>query len=140
MRHDTLTEIDWTEIILDLRRAGMRQHEIAREMGKAASEALIRQYLSGVSPLHWRGEMLLGLWESKTGKSRDKARRRPADVRRPAPRRKRQPPVFLPHEHIQALAATCGLSVPKLMSAIASTRAVRADAQPKNLTLPGFEE
>ncbi len=140
MRHGPLTEIDWAEIVLDLRRSGMRQHEIAREMGKAATEALIRQYLSGATPLHWRGEMLLELWERKTGKRRDHAPVRPADIPRPGPRRRRQQQVFLPQEHVQALAAASGISVPKLMGMLMGKRAARKRARPVNLMLPGFEE
>lgn len=140
MRHGPLLEIDWTEIVLDLRRAGMRQHEIAREMGKAATEGLVRQYLSGATPLHWRGEMLLELWERKTGKSRDRAPMRPADIPRPGPRRRRQQRVFLPQEHVQALAAACGISVSRLMAMLMGKRAARKRARAVNLVLPGFEE
>lgn len=134
-----LMEIDWTEIILDLRRSGMRQHEIAREMGKAASEALIRQYLAGVSPLHWRGEMLLGLWEERTGKRRERAPRRPADIRRPGPRKKHQHQTHFPNEHAQALASFYGISVAKLLGALRK-KEKREMCAPVNLTLPGFEE
>jgi len=67
---NTLREFDWAEIVLDLRRAGMAQQDIARATQGASGEAAIRSYLSGASPVHWRGEVLLTLWMKTTGKTR----------------------------------------------------------------------
>jgi hypothetical protein len=77
-----LSEINWSEIILDLRRTGMSQQDIARGLNGAASESMIRMYLIGLcAPSHWRGELLLGLWQSATGKAREQAPRTPVAVR-----------------------------------------------------------
>jgi len=70
MSRSGVLEIDWSEIVLDLRRAGMSQNDIARATHGASGEAAIRSYLAGASPVHWRGEVLLNVWMRKTGKSR----------------------------------------------------------------------
>lgn len=110
-----LTDIDWPEIILDLRRTGMRQQEIA-EHAQGVSESMIRQYLAGASPAHWRGEVLLKLWEAHTGKGREAAPRRPVETRRIAERRpKPKPAALMPTEHLPAVARAYGLSIPALL-------------------------
>lgn len=135
-----LTDFDWAEIVLDLRRAGMNQYEIAAALGPAASEGMVRQYLAGATPAHWRGELLLNLWEARTGQDRDAAPRRPAEARRIADRRPRTAQrAHMPTEHLPAIAQAYGISVPELLRLLAKK-------QPKpvpcgeTLALPGFEE
>lgn len=138
-----MLDFDWPEIILDLRRAGMGQHEIAREMGHAVGEAMVRQYLAGATPAHWRGEILLELWERRTGRTRAGAPRRPAEIRRIAERRPRQrPAAHMPTEHLPAVAQAYGLTVPALIQLLAKQRqAARQEAGAgQSLSLPGFEE
>lgn len=138
-----MLDFDWSEIILDLRRAGMGQHEIAREMGHAVGEAMVRQYLAGATPAHWRGEMLLTLWEKRTGRVRTDAPRRPAEIRRIAERRPRQrPAAHMPTEHLPAVAQAYGLTVPALIQLLAKQRQVvqREYAAGESLSLPGFDE
>ncbi|URW83904.1 hypothetical protein NBV64_05995 [Alcaligenes sp. DN25] len=137
-----LVDFDWSEIILDLRRAGMGQNEIAREMGHAVGEAMVRQYLAGASPAHWRGEMLLEIWERRTGQPRDKAPRRPAEMHRAttARRPRQRPAALMPTEHLPAVAQAYGITVPALLQMLAKQKpAGRTDAG-HNLSLPGFEE
>lgn len=137
-----LVDFDWSEIILDLRRAGMGQNEIAREMGHAVGEAMVRQYLAGASPAHWRGEMLLALWEKRTGRGRDTAPRRPAEMRRVTTRRPRQrATALMPSEHLPAVAQAYGITVPALLQMLAKQKpSTRPEPTGRNLTLPGFEE
>jgi len=85
-KRDALVEIDWAEIILDLRRAGMGQHDISRATHGASGEAAIRSYLAGASPVHWRGEILLDVWTQVTGKTRDAVPLRVANAYRAARR------------------------------------------------------
>jgi len=84
MSRSGLHEIDWSEVVLDLRRAGLSQNDIARATGGASGEAAIRSYLAGASPVHWRGEVLLEVWMRKTGKSRDDVPMRVATAYRAA--------------------------------------------------------
>lgn len=135
-----LTDFDWPEIILDLRRCGMGQHEIARSMGHAVGESMVRQYLAGASPAHWRGEILLALWEERTGRDRIAAPRRPAEMRRIAERRPRSRQAsHMPTEHLPAVAQAFGLSVPALLQLL-NKRPRRIIATEETLSLPGFEE
>lgn len=137
-----LVDFDWSEIIFDLRRAGLGQSEIARQLG-VASEGMIRQYLAGSSPTHWRGELLLGLWESRTGLDRSEAPRRPADVPRLPPRRNRTKaaPTHMPTEHLPAVAHAYGLTVPALIQMLSKKKPQGQINQCSGtLTLPGFEE
>lgn len=135
-----LTDFDWPEIILDLRRCGMGQHEIARSMGHAVGESMVRQYLAGASPAHWRGEILLALWEERTGRDRIAAPRRPAEMRRIAERRPRSCQAsHMPSEHLPAVAQAFGLSVPALLQLL-TKRPRRIVATGETLSLPGFEE
>ena len=139
--HGRLIEFDWTEIILDLRRAGMRQHEIAKAAGKAAGEAAIRSYLAGATPVHWRGEILLDLWCERTGKPRDAAPTRPARPYVAAPRRKqrRGGDVLMPSEHLPAVAQAYGLSVLELIKLLSGRRKMAASRRYVQMELPGFE-
>lgn len=135
-----LTDFDWPEIILDLRRCGMGQHEIARSMGQAVGESMVRQYLAGASPAHWRGEILLSLWEERTGRDRAGAPRRPAETRRIVDRRPRtRQSSHMPTEHLPAVAQAFGLTVPDLLQLI-NKRQRRATFVGETLSLPGFEE
>lgn len=138
---DRLTEFDWTEIILDLRRSGMRQHEIVREIGRAAGEASIRQYLAGATPVHWRGEILLNLWSEKTGKVRRDAPTRPAKIYPATPRRRRQgPSVLMPNEHLPAVARAYGVTVADLVRMLSDRKKERAPTSARHqMQLPGFE-
>jgi len=136
-----LTDFDWPEIVLDLRRAGMGQHEIARALGPAAGESMVRQYLAGATPAHWRGELLLTLWESRTGRKRGDAPRRPAEARRIAERRRRTgPAAHMPTEHLPAVAQAFGLTVPALLQLLNRRRKVVEQALGETLSLPGFED
>lgn len=137
-----LVDFDWSEIILDLRRSGMAQHEIAKVMGRAAGESSIRKYLAGTAPVHWRGELLLELWEKRTGKARSEAPTRPADIHRPTPRRKRQhAAALMPTEHLPAVARAYNITVPALLQILSKkTPSASTEHECGNLTLPGFEE
>lgn len=134
-----LTDYDWPEIILDLRRSGMGQHQIAKAMGHAVGESMVRQYLAGCTPAHWRGEILLDLWERRTEKSRVDAPRRPAEIRRAAERRPR--PLqsnLMPSEHLPAVARAYGMTVPNLIQMLTKRQTQPARAS-ESLSLPGFE-
>lgn len=78
------TDYDWSEIVAKLRALGMTTTDIMRESRSAVAESMIRQYQAGATPSHWRGELLLDIWERKTGLDRCVAPRRPADLRRVA--------------------------------------------------------
>jgi len=84
MSRSGLHEIDWSEVVLDLRRAGMSQNDIARATHGASGEAAIRSYLAGTSPVHWRGEVLLDVWTRITGKPRGDVPMRIANAYRAA--------------------------------------------------------
>lgn len=137
-----LVDFDWSEIILDLRRAGMGQTDIARAMGHAVGEAMIRQYLAGAAPIHWRGELLLDLWEKQTGKERENAPKRPAEMRRSTPKRPRQrTAALMPTEHLPAVARAYNITVPALLQILSKkTPSASTEHECGNLTLPGFEE
>ena len=74
-------DYDWREIMFDLKRLGMTGQDIAREAGGAMTEQSVRLYMTGSSPLHWRGEVILQLWEKKMGKPRCEAPVAPAQIR-----------------------------------------------------------
>ncbi|SOE49111.1 hypothetical protein [Orrella dioscoreae] len=134
-----LTDFDWPEIILDLRRSGMGQHEIAKAMGQAVGESMVRQYLAGATPAHWRGEILLSLWEEKTDKTRQQAPRRPAEIRRAAERRPRTAQSnLMPSEHLPAVARAYGMTVPNLIQMLTKRQTQPARVS-ETLSLPGFE-
>ncbi|WP_186035328.1 hypothetical protein [Burkholderia gladioli] len=79
MTHDAY---DWREILFDLRRLGLMPSSVERELRGAVSESLVRAYVNEVAePSHARGELILGLWEQKTGKARADAPRRPVLLR-----------------------------------------------------------
>lgn len=135
-----LMDFDWPEIILDLRRSGMGQHEIAKAMGPAAGESMVRQYLGGSTPTHWRGELLLGLWERRTGRERSAAPRKPAELRRITKRRPRATRMsFMPTEHLPAVAHAYGMTVPDLLSLLQKRQRTKQQVG-ETLSLPGFEE
>lgn len=135
-----LMDFNWPEIILDLRRSGMGQHEIAKEMGPAAGESMVRQYLAGSTPTHWRGELLLALWERRTGQDRGTAPRKPAELRRMTERRPRSNRIaFMPTEHLPAVAQAYGMTVPDLLHLL-QKRHRREAVTGQTLSLPGFEE
>jgi|GEM_PF-2672747 len=78
----TQNGIDWREVLFDLRRLGLMPTSVARELGGAVSERVIRQYLEEArEPAHVRGELILDLWCEKTGKRREEAPRRPLTLR-----------------------------------------------------------
>jgi len=106
-----LSEIDWAEIVLDLRRTGMSQNDIARATQGASGEAAIRSYLAGASPVHWRGEILLEVWTKTMGKPRESAPVRIASPYHGASRRKRSATM----NNLPKLARACGVSVTQLM-------------------------
>jgi len=133
-----LREIDWTEIVLDLRRAGMTQHDIARATHGASGEAAIRSYLAGASPVHWRGEMLLAVWMQQTGKPRSNAPMRIANAYHGTSHRKRT----LTANSLPKLARACGVSVAQLLRMMAAGRrgvTAKRKHHNANLSLPGFE-
>jgi len=133
-----LVEIDWSEIVLDLRRAGMTQNDIARATNGASGEAAIRSYLAGASPVHWRGETLLAVWMQQTGKLRTDAPMRIANPYHGASHRKRA----LTANNLPKLARVCGVSVAQLMRMMAAGRrsvAAKRKHQNASLLLPGFE-
>lgn len=137
-----LVDFDWSEIIFDLRRAGVGQVEIARQLG-SIDEKMVRKYMSGSSPSHWRGELLLGLWEKHTGLDRQSAPRCPAALpRSTAPTRKRQREVsHMPTEHLPAVAQAYGITVPALIQMLSKKKPQGQINQCSGtLTLPGFEE
>ncbi|WP_186262241.1 hypothetical protein [Burkholderia gladioli] len=73
---------DWREILFDLRRLGMMPSAIERELGGAISEKALRHYAEeSREPSHARGELILDLWEGRTGKTRADAPRRPVMLR-----------------------------------------------------------
>ncbi|MDR8090350.1 hypothetical protein KPB05_23100 [Burkholderia gladioli] len=73
---------DWREILFDLRRLGMMPTAVSRALQGAISERQLRDYIAEVAePSHVRGELILGLWEQKTGKTRADAPRRPVLLR-----------------------------------------------------------
>lgn len=64
--------IDWTEVILDLRRCGMSHREIAEEC-EANGHDWVHRLLNipGTQPKFHNGTLLLGLWLERTGKRAD---------------------------------------------------------------------
>ncbi len=75
-------DFDWSELVFDLKRAGLDHHAISRALGGRITEGMIRQYMGGTSaPTHWRGELLISLWVRKTGKCREDAPRQPIAMR-----------------------------------------------------------
>jgi hypothetical protein len=75
-------QIDWREVVIDLRRLGMKNEEISKELGGYVSERQIRLFVEeSQSPGHFRGEILLALWIQKTGRAADTAPRRPVSLR-----------------------------------------------------------
>lgn len=138
-----LIDFDWSEIILDLRRSGMGQTDVARAIGGVVGEAMIRQYLAGATPIHWRGELLLKLWEQQTGKARSSAPTRPAEMRRASvpKRRRKQRVAMMPTEHLPAIARAYNITVPALLQMLSDKTSTTSSGQEStNLTLPGFEE
>ncbi|MGE4334979.1 MAG: hypothetical protein AB7E55_03265 [Pigmentiphaga sp.] len=118
----------------------MAQQEIVRGMGHALGESTIRQYLAGATPLHWRGELLLRLWEERTGRDRVDAPRRPAEMRRVSVRRSPKVGGHMPTEHLSAVARAYGISVTTLVDLLGKRRKAVRRAEPESLPLPGFEE
>lgn len=80
----TPRDFDWSELIFDLKRTGMDHGEICGALNGCVSESALRTYIAGAQPGHWRGEMLLMLWSTKTGKRREQAPTRPAPLRHQA--------------------------------------------------------
>lgn len=137
-----LVDFDWSEIIFDLRRAGVGQVEIARQLG-VVGESSVRKYMAGSSPSHWRGERLLDLWESRTGRDRTEAPRKPAEIHRATQRRMRPSTVaaHMPTEHLPAVAHAYGITVPALIQMLSKKKPQGQINQCSGtLTLPGFEE
>lgn len=75
-----IVDHDWSEIIFDLKRMGMSHSDICSSMGRRVTESMIRQYMAGAQPMHWRGELLIELWRKKTGRPREDAPKRPAPL------------------------------------------------------------
>lgn len=61
--------IDWSAVVLDLRRCGMSHQQIAGECD--ADKSWVHRLLNipGTQPRFHHGVMLLGLWAERTGKS-----------------------------------------------------------------------
>lgn len=79
MKHDAY---DWREILFDLRRLGMMPTAVSKALNGAVSERAVRDYAEETrEPSHARGELILGLWEKQTGKTRADAPRRPVLLR-----------------------------------------------------------
>lgn len=69
-----IREVDWREVLFDLKRLNMKTTEIAAALGDYISERQLRFYLDETqAPSHWRGELILRLWTQKTGRTRDDA-------------------------------------------------------------------
>jgi len=78
----THMQIDWREVIFDLRRLPMKNSEIVDALDGCVSERLLRSYAEELmSPGHYRGERLLDLWAMRTGRATDTAPRRPVTLR-----------------------------------------------------------
>ena len=136
----TVTDLDWSTMVFDLKRAGMAQHQICRALGGRITEAALRQYMAGTTaPSHWRGEMLLALWVEKTGRARADAPTRLAPITHAAARRGRR----FPNQSAQAFEAMCAafrLPPAALLRAIEQARRGRARVPVGvNLELPGME-
>ena len=75
-------QINWREIIFDLKRLPMKNNEIVDALDGYISEPQIRAYAEEISsPGHFRGELLLSLWQRRTGKVRESAPLRPVALR-----------------------------------------------------------
>lgn len=136
----TVTDLDWSTMVFDLKRCGMAQHEICRALHGRITEAALRQYMAGTTaPSHWRGELLLALWQDKTGRPRADAPTRLAPVTHAAARRGRR----FSNQSTQALEALCQafrLPPAALLRAIEQARRGQARAAAGvNLELPGME-
>lgn len=78
----TAMQVDWREVIFDLKRLEMKNNEIVSALGGYISEPQIRAYAEEISsPGHFRGELLLSLWIQKTRRTREDAPMRPASLR-----------------------------------------------------------
>jgi orotate phosphoribosyltransferase-like protein len=62
--------VDWSELLNDLRRRGLRTRQIAENL--EMSHSTLVEYGQGVkSPLHANGERLIAYWCSVTSKTRE---------------------------------------------------------------------
>lgn len=83
-----MTDYDWSEIVFDLKRAGMSHKDICAALKGYFSEATIRHYMAGwIIPTHWRGEQLLDLWCARMDRDREDAPRTAVRLRHSAGRR-----------------------------------------------------
>ena len=135
-------DLDWSEMVFDLKRAGMAQHEICRALGGRITEGMIRQYMVGAQPQHWRGEMLIALWSERTGKDRSQAPTRPPHIAHTSRSRNRRAR-FAPILATGALDQICqqyNISTVVMLAFLAKqARPHRLRRSPENLHLPGFE-
>jgi hypothetical protein len=61
--------IDWSEVVLDLRRAGLSHREIAEQCDASGHDWVHRLLnIPGTQPKFHNGTLLLGLWLERTGK------------------------------------------------------------------------
>lgn len=64
---------DWALIVAQLLAAGETLRSIGGAMHLQLTDRMVEHYRRGVQPLHWRGELLLGLWCDRLRKLRDDA-------------------------------------------------------------------
>lgn len=142
-----LRDFDWSEIVFDLKRAGMSHGGICAALGNAVSESGIRSYMAGGQLAHWRGELLLELWMAKTGKCREEAPTRAAPYRHVGARRavQKRPTLQPGIGDLDALGRFYGVDGKKLLEAIQRAAQPMRRARPRavgdtrTLTLPGIE-
>lgn len=142
-----LRDFDWSEIVFDLKRCRMSHGEICAALGNAVSESGIRSYMAGGQMAHWRGEMLLGLWMARTGKTRDQAPTRAAPYRHVGARRpvQRRSGLQLSLADLDGLGRLHGVDGKRLLIAIQRTAKPVVKIKPRpasdtyTLPLPGIE-
>lgn len=61
---------DWGMLLEELQRAGVSLCEIGRAMDSMMTNRMVRHYMLGVQPAHFRGEALIALWCVKLKRTR----------------------------------------------------------------------
>ncbi|PVX84338.1 hypothetical protein [Paraburkholderia unamae] len=75
-------QINWREIIFDLKRIPMSNQDIVDSIDGYISERQLRDYAEEISsPGHFRGELLVVLWMRRMGRAREQAPLRPVALR-----------------------------------------------------------
>lgn len=65
-------QVDWRELLFDLRRLGLGASRICSLLKGAVDERTLRMYGEGaLAPSHYRGELLVALWIEHTGRPRE---------------------------------------------------------------------